>query len=229
MIISVDLVPYKIRVMTNRKIIGRTLPTNLEGTLLYMRISSNDYSYYIENKPEEAIIHTIFSKNTEVYVPMEIKLRWDNNTTTTVGVGRLLLVTTAIPISNSIWKDESDLWETGPENDISLINREKNNHNRTNDIDKTFSSFFTDKEHTLNTCRKTIRNPIIRQEVPKIGKIPTQSDMVKCKQNNSSTRSNNYEDKNKILSDYYYVTNVDTTKFTSMANAADNISIVNND
>lgn len=149
MIRRIDVTPHKIRVIANKYALNNICPVNLVGTILELNMNNQEYRLHVHNKPEEAIIHVIFTQHVP-FMPIELKVRWDNNTTDYVQKGSILLVSTTIPMSSSIWGDRPDIaWAPG-DYDIAKENRELNRKKRDNSRYSLFNTGYGTHQITID-------------------------------------------------------------------------------
>jgi len=137
MFVNIDLTPHKIRVVPNSKSIHNKTPINLIGTVLSLQLDEQDYIKYLYNRPEESIIHTIFEKKHHDYVEFVVKTRWDNNTVSYGHYSHILLLSTVIPMSTSIWEPPKKLLKAKKGHNIAEINRKLNKRYRSFNLDDT--------------------------------------------------------------------------------------------
>lgn len=134
MLVNIDLTPHRIRVVPNSDSIRNRTPINLVGTALSLQIDEEVYTDLLHNRAEESIIHTIFERKRHGYVEMVIKVRWDNNTVGYSHYGQILLLSTVVPMSESIWGPPKKLLKAKKSHDISKINRQLNKNKRSFDL-----------------------------------------------------------------------------------------------
>lgn len=101
-------------------------PINIEGTLLHMDVIAEQYNNNMQGKAEEALIHMIFARPQDMQVSMSAKVRWDNNTTGYARQGQILLLSTTIPMCESVWGDAPTLMRVGRGHNINELNKEIN-------------------------------------------------------------------------------------------------------